>query len=68
LLREDGFAVNDGMTFRPLPAEAPLAMPTQSLRRAPQRVGRFASSPRAMGLRRLLVIGGAIVLTGFGAR
>ncbi|HEY1410652.1 MAG TPA: glucan biosynthesis glucosyltransferase H, partial [Rhodopila sp.] len=56
------------MTFRSLPAEAPLAMPTQSLRQAPKRVRRFASSPRAVGLRRLLVIGGAIVLTGFGAR
>src|SRR5476651_202985 len=57
-----------GLTFRPLPDEAPLAMPTQSLRQAGKRVGRFASSPRAMGLRRLLVIGGAIVMTGFGAR
>jgi membrane glycosyltransferase len=57
-----------GVTFRSLPAEAPLAMPTQSLRQAPKRVRRFASSPAAMGLRRLLVIGGAIVMTGFGAR
>jgi membrane glycosyltransferase len=57
-----------GVTFPPLPAEAPLAMPTQSLRRAPKRVGGFPSSPRAMGLRRLLVIGGAIVMTAFGAR
>ena len=57
-----------GVTFQALPAEAPSAMPTQSLRRAGKRTGRFASTPRAMGLRRLLVIGGAIVLTGFGAR
>jgi membrane glycosyltransferase len=57
-----------GLTCRPLPAEAPLAMPTQSLRQAPPRFGRFASTPRAMALRRLLVIGGAIVMTGFGAR
>ncbi|HEX4366527.1 MAG TPA: glucans biosynthesis glucosyltransferase MdoH, partial [Rhodopila sp.] len=57
-----------GLIFRSLPAEAPLTMPTQSLRRAPERVRRFASSPAAMGLRRLLVIGGAIVMTGFGAR
>ena len=57
-----------GVTFRPLPEEAPLAMPTQSLRQAPARVGRMASSPRAMGLRRLMVIGSAIVLTGFAAR
>lgn len=60
--------MDPGVTFRSLPAEAPLAMPTQSLRQAPKRVRRFASSPAAIGLRRLLVIGGAIVLTGFGAR
>ena len=54
--------------FRALPDEAPLAMPTQSLRATPDRVRRFTSAPRAMALRRLLVIGGAIVLTGFGAR
>lgn len=57
-----------GLTLRPLPEEAPLAMPTQSLRRAPKRVRHFASSPNAMGLRRLLVIGSAIILTAFGAR
>jgi membrane glycosyltransferase len=56
------------VNFHPLPEESPLAMPTQSLRRSPKRVGRFPSSPRALGLRRLLVIGGAIVMTGFGAR
>jgi membrane glycosyltransferase len=49
--------------FHALPAEAPLAMPTQSLRHAPARSGRPASSPRAMGLRRLLVIGGATALS-----
>ena len=81
-----------GLTFQPLPPDAPLAMPTQSLRQVsprqasprptsphqappplpdhhtPPRSGRFASAPRAMALRRLLVIGGAIVMTGFGAR
>jgi len=51
--------------FHALPPEAPLAMPTQSLRVSPKRTRRFASSPRAMTLRRLLVIGGAIVMTGF---
>ncbi|HEY0425958.1 MAG TPA: glucans biosynthesis glucosyltransferase MdoH [Rhodopila sp.] len=56
------------MTFRPLPDESPLAMPTQSLRDAPRRTARFASSPRAMGLRRLVVVGGAVVMTAFGAR
>ena len=53
--------------IRPLPAESPLPMPTQSLRQAP-RTGRVPSAPRAMALRRFLVIGGAIVLTGFAVR
>ncbi len=53
--------------FPALPPEAPLAMPVQSLRQAPERHKRPASSPRAIGLRRFVVIGGAIVLTGFGA-
>jgi membrane glycosyltransferase len=60
--------LNAGTTFRPLPAEAPLAMPTQSLRHAQKRVRRVGSSPRAVGLRRFLVIGGAVVMTAFGAR
>jgi membrane glycosyltransferase len=55
-------------SFRTLPDEAPLAMPTQSLRSAGVTNEKPVSSPRVMGLRRLLVIGGAIVLTGFGAR
>ncbi len=54
-------------SFRALPDEAPLAMPTQSLRTAPPRKPRPASSPRAMWLRRLVVIGGAIALTIAGA-
>lgn len=49
--------------FRALPDEAPLAMPTQSLRASPARTPRPPSSPRAMALRRLLVIGGAVALT-----
>ena len=53
--------------FRALPEEAPLAMPTQSLREVPPRTGRLPSSPRAMALRRLLIIGGAVVLTIVGA-
>jgi membrane glycosyltransferase len=53
--------------FSALPSEAPLAMPIQSLRQRPGRRGRPPSSPRAMGVRRLLVVGGAIVLTGYGA-
>ena len=49
--------------FRALPPEAPLDMPVQSLRVASMRPPRPASSPRAMLLRRVLVIGGAAVLT-----
>ncbi len=53
--------------FRALPDEAPLAMPTQSLRTAPMRAPRLPSSPRAMWLRRFVVIGGAVILTVEGA-
>ena len=42
-------------------------MPVQSLRAAPSRTPRPASSPRAMWLRRFMVIGGAIALTIAGA-
>jgi membrane glycosyltransferase len=52
--------------LRALPEEAPLPMPEQSLRVAPSGRGRPASSPRGIFLRRLLVIGGAIALTGVG--
>jgi membrane glycosyltransferase len=54
--------------FRALPEEAPLAMPTQSLRNSPQSVTQPASAPRALWLRRCIVIGGAIILAVFGAR
>jgi membrane glycosyltransferase len=53
--------------FRALPDEAPLAMPTQSLRAAAPHTPRPPSSPRAMWLRRFCVIGGAIALTIAGA-
>ncbi len=49
--------------FRALPADAPLAMPTQSLRTASNASARPASSPRLIGLRRFLVIGGAAALS-----
>ncbi|HEX3348711.1 MAG TPA: glucans biosynthesis glucosyltransferase MdoH [Acetobacteraceae bacterium] len=49
-----------------LPPEAPLPMPVQSLQQAPPRVPRPPSSPRLIGLRRLLVVGGAVALTGAG--
>jgi membrane glycosyltransferase len=53
--------------FRALPDEAPLSMPTQSLRSAPSRARRPPSSPHAMLLRRIVVIGGAVALTLVGA-
>ncbi|UFN51385.1 glucans biosynthesis glucosyltransferase MdoH [Roseomonas sp. OT10] len=50
-----------------LPPEAPLAMPVQSLRRRPeQRQPVRPSQPRGLFWRRLLVIGSAVALTGFG--
>ena len=48
--------------LRALPDEAPLTMPTQSLRQAPRRV-RPASSPHGIVLRRIAVIGGAAATT-----
>jgi membrane glycosyltransferase len=49
-----------------LPAEAPLAMPVQSLDTAPPRGGRAGTSPRGLALRRIFVIGGAIAMTAAG--
>jgi membrane glycosyltransferase len=49
-----------------LPGEAPIAMPVQSLRVRPKRSRRPPSSPRGIALRRFVVIGGAIALTGVG--
>ena len=49
----------------PMPPEAPLAMPVQSLRVTPARTRRPASASQMMGVRRLLVIGSAMMLTGF---
>ena len=49
-----------------LPDEAPLDMPVQSLRHRPKPNsdrGRLPSAPRGMALRRLLVIGGAVLMT-----
>ncbi|MDQ1079830.1 glucans biosynthesis glucosyltransferase MdoH [Pseudoroseomonas cervicalis] len=52
-----------------LPPEAPLDMPVQSLRARPaRRQGGIPSRPGGLWLRRLLVIGGAILLTAFAAR
>lgn len=49
-----------------LPAEAPLDMPVQSLRQRPSRShgpSRLPSAPRGIVFRRLLVIGGAVLMT-----
>jgi membrane glycosyltransferase len=46
-----------------LPLEAPIAMPTQSLRQGPGSRARPPSSPRGIFFRRLLVIGSATLLS-----
>jgi membrane glycosyltransferase len=56
--------MTDAAGVRAVPPDAPIAMPTQSLRVAPPRLPYPASSPRGIGLRRLVVIGSAVVLTG----
>lgn len=53
-----------------LPADAPLAMPTQNLRQRPETFGRDRhppTTPPLLWLRRLAVIGGAVLLTAWGA-
>src|SRR5688572_2920937 len=56
-----------GDDFRALPAEAPLAMPVQSLWDAPPRRTRPASQPRSVFLRRFYILTATAVLTAFGA-
>jgi membrane glycosyltransferase len=56
--------VTGATRLRAVPPDAPIAMATQSLRRAANSPSRPGSSPRGIGLRRLLVIGSAVVLTG----
>ena len=63
---DTGLSGHTTVAFRALPEEAPLAMPTQALRVAPAPSGRPASSPRWIGWRRLLVIGGAVALSATG--
>ncbi len=53
--------------FPALPPEAPLHMPVQSLSEAPERGDAPETRPATLVLRRLFVIGGAILLTLFGA-
>lgn len=48
------------------PTEAPLKMPTQDLRRAPE--ARFRSAGRAVTMARVMTFGGAVALTIIGAR
>ncbi|MFT8563295.1 MAG: glucans biosynthesis glucosyltransferase MdoH [Acetobacter orientalis] len=53
-----------------LPPEAPLAMPVQDLHAAPNFEGRPripVTEPRTIALRRLAVVGSALLLTAFGA-
>ncbi len=62
----------DGLTgqthaFRALPDEAPLAMPTQSLRSRPASGRKPSTAPPGMIWRRSLVIGGAAAMTAEGA-
>ena len=53
--------------FRALPDEAPLTMLPQSLRARPARArGRPATAPATLGLRRLLVVGGATAIAAYG--
>ena len=52
--------------FTALPPQAPLAMPVQSLDTAPPRVGRPVTAPPGIALRRLFVIGGAVLMTAAG--
>ncbi|MBR0667230.1 glucans biosynthesis glucosyltransferase MdoH [Roseomonas hellenica] len=55
--------------WRALPEPAPLEMPVQSLRTLPQPgLDARPSAPRGLGWRRLLVIGGAVLLTAFAGR
>ena len=49
--------------YAPLPVEAPLEMPVQSLRAAPGRSERPASSPAGIGWRRAFLFGVAVLLT-----
>jgi membrane glycosyltransferase len=65
----DGVAAAAAGGWRALPEPAPLEMPVQSLRAAPE-PGPAArpSAPRGLFWRRLLVIGGAVLLTAFAGR
>ncbi len=51
-----------------LPPPSPLAMPVQSLREGPPRVEGAPVAPRSLALTRILVIGGAALMTAIGGR
>ncbi|MCJ2027168.1 glucans biosynthesis glucosyltransferase MdoH [Methylobacterium sp. J-067] len=61
-------AVSDAATVPALPPLAPLDMPVQSLRAEPRREAGLIAPTRGVALRRLLVIGGAVVMTAIGGR
>jgi membrane glycosyltransferase len=65
----DRLSVVPATAWRALPEPAPLDMPVQSLRDMPS-PGPSArpSAPRGMAWRRVLVLGGAVLLTGFATR
>jgi membrane glycosyltransferase len=56
-----------GMSAPALPQEAPLAMPVQSLRRAPATALRPTTAPPGLAARRAFVFGGALALTAIAA-
>ena len=63
-------AESTDVSWPALPDEAPLEMPAQSIRHRPKPHsdrGRLPSAPRGMALRRLLVIGGAVLMTAVAA-
>jgi len=63
---DTGLSATTMAAFPALPEEVPLAMPTQALRVAPAPSVRPASSPRSIGGRRWLVVGGAVALSAVG--
>ena len=61
---------SDSMFFPALPPEAPLDMPVQDLRTPPDmkgREGKPVTSPHSIVLRRVAVIGSALLMTIYGA-
>ena len=63
ILTADRLEPGNAADLAALPDEAPLAMPVQSLWSTSQSRGPIRSAPKAIGLRRFLVIGGAVAMT-----